>query len=204
MTFHGKPRAAADVMQHVHESPPVMLVPLLHPRRRRAVRRRRLPRRLHRRGLRASSGRARSFTLPEQPHPGRDPRRAALGEAGAVRGDARSASASPTSSTSARRSTPRRLAAQPSTGSTSSCSTSGTSTSSTTSCSSARPCWLGRFLWKKGDGWLIDGFGPDGVSARVLDVTQPRRPAADRLPLPLRLRHADRRRRAGHLDDVRG
>ncbi len=31
--------------------------------------------------------------------------------------------------------------------------------------------WLGRFLWKMGDGWLIDGFGPDGVSARVLDVT---------------------------------
>lgn len=31
--------------------------------------------------------------------------------------------------------------------------------------------WLGRFLWKKGDGWLIDGFGPDGVSARVVDVT---------------------------------
>ena len=30
---------------------------------------------------------------------------------------------------------------------------------------------LGRFLWKKGDGWLIDGFGPDGVSARVVDVT---------------------------------
>ncbi|MGB5215991.1 MAG: NADH-quinone oxidoreductase subunit L, partial [Anderseniella sp.] len=28
--------------------------------------------------------------------------------------------------------------------------------------------WLGRFLWKKGDGWMIDGFGPDGVSARVL------------------------------------
>ena len=32
--------------------------------------------------------------------------------------------------------------------------------------------WLGRFLWKGGDGWLIDGFGPDGVSARVLDVTR--------------------------------
>jgi NADH-quinone oxidoreductase subunit L len=32
--------------------------------------------------------------------------------------------------------------------------------------------WLGRFLWQKGDGWLIDGFGPDGVSARVVDVTQ--------------------------------
>jgi NADH-quinone oxidoreductase subunit L len=32
--------------------------------------------------------------------------------------------------------------------------------------------WLGRFLWKKGDGYIIDGFGPDGVSARVLDVTR--------------------------------
>ncbi|MGH6761483.1 MAG: NADH-quinone oxidoreductase subunit L [Phyllobacterium sp.] len=30
---------------------------------------------------------------------------------------------------------------------------------------------LGRFLWKKGDGWLIDGFGPDGISARVLATT---------------------------------
>ncbi|WP_173932135.1 NADH-quinone oxidoreductase subunit L [Chelativorans sp. Marseille-P2723] len=29
---------------------------------------------------------------------------------------------------------------------------------------------LGHFLWKKGDGWLIDGFGPDGISARVVDV----------------------------------
>jgi NADH-quinone oxidoreductase subunit L len=32
--------------------------------------------------------------------------------------------------------------------------------------------WIGRTLWKSGDGWLIDGFGPDGVSARVLDVTR--------------------------------
>ena len=32
--------------------------------------------------------------------------------------------------------------------------------------------WLGRFLWKKGDGFVIDGFGPDGVSARVLDITR--------------------------------
>jgi NADH-quinone oxidoreductase subunit L len=31
---------------------------------------------------------------------------------------------------------------------------------------------LGRFLWKVGDGKIIDGFGPDGVSARVLDVTR--------------------------------
>jgi NADH-quinone oxidoreductase subunit L len=32
--------------------------------------------------------------------------------------------------------------------------------------------WIGRFLWKKGDVWLIDGFGPDGISARVVDVTR--------------------------------
>ena len=30
---------------------------------------------------------------------------------------------------------------------------------------------LGTFLWKTGDGRLIDGLGPDGVSARVVDVT---------------------------------
>jgi len=30
---------------------------------------------------------------------------------------------------------------------------------------------LGIFLWKKGDGWLIDGLGPDGISARVIDIT---------------------------------
>jgi NADH-quinone oxidoreductase subunit L len=32
--------------------------------------------------------------------------------------------------------------------------------------------WLARALWKYGDGWTIDGLGPDGVSARVLDVTR--------------------------------
>ena len=32
--------------------------------------------------------------------------------------------------------------------------------------------WIGRFLWKVGDGYIIDGFGPDGISARVLDVTR--------------------------------
>ncbi|MBB6260147.1 NADH-quinone oxidoreductase subunit L [Paenochrobactrum gallinarii] len=30
---------------------------------------------------------------------------------------------------------------------------------------------LGRFFWKTGDGWLIDGFGPNGISARVLNIT---------------------------------
>lgn len=29
MAFHGKPRASAEAMSHVHESPPVMLIPLL-------------------------------------------------------------------------------------------------------------------------------------------------------------------------------
>jgi NADH-quinone oxidoreductase subunit L len=31
--------------------------------------------------------------------------------------------------------------------------------------------WIGRFLWKQGDGFVIDGFGPDGIAARVADVT---------------------------------
>jgi NADH-quinone oxidoreductase subunit L len=30
---------------------------------------------------------------------------------------------------------------------------------------------IGRFLWKTGDGTVIDGLGPDGVSARVIDIT---------------------------------
>ena len=32
--------------------------------------------------------------------------------------------------------------------------------------------WIGRLFWKGGDGFVIDGFGPDGVSARVLDVAK--------------------------------
>ncbi len=32
--------------------------------------------------------------------------------------------------------------------------------------------WIGYMLWKKGDGFVIDGLGPDGVSARVLDITR--------------------------------
>jgi len=32
--------------------------------------------------------------------------------------------------------------------------------------------WLGRVLWKIGDGRIIDGLGPDGVAARVLDATR--------------------------------
>jgi NADH-quinone oxidoreductase subunit L len=32
--------------------------------------------------------------------------------------------------------------------------------------------WLARTLWKTGDGAIIDGLGPDGVAARVVDVTR--------------------------------
>ncbi len=32
--------------------------------------------------------------------------------------------------------------------------------------------WIGRPFWKYGDGRIIDGIGPDGVSARVIDVTR--------------------------------
>ncbi|MBI1385009.1 MAG: NADH-quinone oxidoreductase subunit L [Rhizobiales bacterium] len=32
--------------------------------------------------------------------------------------------------------------------------------------------WLGRLLWRTGDQRIIDGIGPDGVAARVLDVTR--------------------------------
>ncbi|MEO1793989.1 MAG: NADH-quinone oxidoreductase subunit L, partial [Pseudomonadota bacterium] len=31
--------------------------------------------------------------------------------------------------------------------------------------------WIGRVFWKTGDGRIIDGIGPDGISARVLDIT---------------------------------
>ena len=30
---------------------------------------------------------------------------------------------------------------------------------------------LGYFLWKFGDGTIIDGIGPNGVAARVIDIT---------------------------------
>ncbi len=32
--------------------------------------------------------------------------------------------------------------------------------------------WIGRLFWKQGDGRIIDGFGPDGVSARIIDITR--------------------------------
>ena len=63
--------------------------------------------------------------------------------------------------------------------------------------------WLGRFLWKQGrrlaDRRLRAGRRL-GAGARR---NQPRCPPAVRLPLPLRFRHADRRSGADHLADVR-
>jgi NADH-quinone oxidoreductase subunit L len=36
-----------------------------------------------------------------------------------------------------------------------------------------RPAFaIGRLFWKGGDGAIIDGFGPNGVSARVLDIAR--------------------------------
>ncbi len=32
--------------------------------------------------------------------------------------------------------------------------------------------WLGRVLWKGGDGYIIDGLGPNAIAARVMDVTR--------------------------------
>ena len=63
--------------------------------------------------------------------------------------------------------------------------------------------WLARLLWKGGDGWLIDGFGPDGVSARVLEGHARRHSAADRVSLSLRLCHVDRSGGIHHLVHVR-
>ena len=32
--------------------------------------------------------------------------------------------------------------------------------------------WVGHFLWKEGDGRVIDGFGPNGLAATVIEVTR--------------------------------
>ncbi len=64
--------------------------------------------------------------------------------------------------------------------------------------------WLGHVLWKKRR--RLRSSTASGLTASrrgVLDVDAQRRAAADRLSLSLRLRHADRRRRAHHLVHVR-
>ena len=59
--------------------------------------------------------------------------------------------------------------------------------------------WLGRFLWKKGDGMVIDGLGPDGISARVLDAARGAVRLQIRLCLSLCPGDAAGRGGAGHL-----
>jgi NADH-quinone oxidoreductase subunit L len=168
MTFHGKPRASADVMHHVHESPPVMLLPLFV---------------LAAGALLAGFlfapyfigehysefWKQALFTLPENEilhHVHEVPLWVKLaplvltliGFLLAWQFYLRSPE------------TPKRLAAQH----------EGLYKfllnkwyfDELYDFLFVRPAMrLGRFLWKKGDGWLIDGFGPDGVSARVVDVT---------------------------------
>ena len=187
MTFHGTARAPAEVMEHVHELPQVMLVPLY------VLAAGALFAGIAFSGMFIGGGADELLEERARRWPSEAARPAfwivrlptvmmAIGVGVAVwfylLRSARAARARPSATT----------------GFTASCSTSGTSTSSTTSSSCGSAKWLGRFLWKKGDGWLIDGFGPDGVSARVLDVTAARRAPAIGLPLPLRFRHADRRR----------
>ena len=202
MTFHGEPRASHEVMHHVHESPPVMLVPLI------VLAAGALFAGVIFHGYFIGEDYARvleggAVHAAGQPHPRGDPPRAALGEAGAVRRDAARLPASPDYFyiRSPRDAAAARRAAR----------------------------GLYQFLLNK---WYFDElydflFVRPAKLARPLPVEegrrlahrrlragrrlgararrhQPRGPAADRLPLPLRLRDADRRRRAGHLDDVRG
>jgi NADH-quinone oxidoreductase subunit L len=32
--------------------------------------------------------------------------------------------------------------------------------------------WLARVFWKGGDGYIIDGFGPDGIASTVMNITR--------------------------------
>ena len=168
MTFHGKPRASADVMHHVHESPPVMLVPLF---------------------ILAAGAlfagvifhdafighgyeefwKGALFTLPENHvlHEFHDvplwvklaPLVAmVLGFVTAYQFYIRSPE------------TPRRLAEQH--GGLYRFLLNKWYFDELYDFLFVRPAMrLGRFLWKTGDGKVIDGLGPDGISARVGDVT---------------------------------
>jgi NADH-quinone oxidoreductase subunit L len=168
MTFHGKPRATADVMHHVHESPPVMLVPLYIL----AVGALFAGFLFHDFFIGEAYGefwKAALFTLPDNHilHDFHDvPMLVKLAPFIAMIAGFLVAYQFYIRSPE----TPRRLAAQH----------RGLHAfllnkwyfDELYDFLFVRPAKrLGHFLWKKGDGWLIDGFGPDGVSARVIDVT---------------------------------
>ena len=184
-----------------HESPPVMLVPLAVLALGATFAGIAFRYLVHRRRLRGVLAQL-AVPRPGEPHPRGDGARAGAGLAVADPVDARRARWSPTTCTS---STGRRRRGSP----------------------NAFPAlyrfllnkWyfdelydflfvrpafaIGRAFWKGGDGAIIDGFGPDGVSARVLDVDPQRRASADRLRLSLRLRDAARRRCSRDLVSVR-
>jgi NADH-quinone oxidoreductase subunit L len=191
MTFHGKPRASAEVMSHAHESPPVMLVPLY------VLAVGALLAGMIFYGIFIGEGYEQEFwagsssNLPDN-HILDDMHHVPFWvKAGAVRDDAARLRGRLPVLHPLARDIPKRLAAQ-----------HGLYRfllnkwyfDELYDFLFVRPAkWLGRFLWKRGDGWLIDGFGPT-ASRRACSTSPRRRAAADRLPLPLRLRHADRRR----------
>ena len=53
--------------------------------------------------------------------------------------------------------------------------------------------YLGYHLWKTGDGDLIDGIGPDGISAGTLKLARQAGRLQSGYVYPLRLCHAGRR-----------
>ncbi len=169
MTFHGRTRADHETYEHAHESPFVMLVALAVLALGAVAVGLRLPVLLHRRGLQGVLGQG-ALRGPEQPHPACDARDAGLGRAGRRRWRCwRLRPRLALLHRRRRRCPPRRRAA-------------------------FRPIylfllnkwyfdelydwlfvrpafWIGRLLWKGGDGKIIDGLGPDGIANRVLWTT---------------------------------
>ena len=199
LTFHGEPRADHETMHHVHESPPVMTVPLMVLAVGRGAR-----------GLaRLGHGRRRGRFLGRgdllrraQPRPARHARGAVLGEAGAVPRDGDRpglllgllhAAAGPAGRRSPAMAGPVNrlfynkwyfdelydfLFVRP-----------------------AKALGYGALARRRVG--IIDRFGPDGVAVLTLDTVRAGGAAADRLRLPLRLRHADRGRGPGQLVPLR-
>ena len=197
LTFHGKPRADQEVMHHVHESPKVMILPLVvlaagRDRRRLA----RLTTISSARGGRAS-GAIRSWCCPT------------------MTASRRRITCRPGSSTCR---SPSGCSASPSPGS----PISGGRRSRAILARRFRPIYLfllnkwyfdelydaifvrpamalGFAFWKSGDGAVIDGLGPDGIAATTARLAVWASRLQTGISLPLRLRHADRRRGAGLL-----
>ncbi len=198
LTFFGKPRASDHVMHHVHESPAVMLIRSMFWARARfsrcAVRRLFLRPPL----CRVLAGRAlhgsENEILEEFHH-------VPLWVKWSPSWPCCSASSPPGTCISSRRQTPKVLAKQH----------HGLYNfllnkwyfDELYDFIFVRPAkWLGTFLWKEGDGRVIDGYGRTASPPRH-GCHGSCRPPADRLPLPLRIRHAHRYRCARYLDDAR-